>query len=220
LFAVFDSYDEALHPIYRALFNRNEEIRSSLGVDPSVHEVLLVRSLQLKPRWRGTGLGAQAIQTAASTLVTMGLVVANADLSPLPRRLAEPRVRQHRSLQGVLRLRADQQEPLRPRGSRGVSSGQPLTSSRRRSSRTDGKPLFGPLLLAAPVSLGAAQITPRPRHNPHNQHRILRDAGKTAKLGRGNAKSPRLSRSANRGTAHIPPDRKSLTRLPMLSESL
>jgi len=80
LFAVFDSYDEALHQIYRALFNKNEELRSSLGMDPFVHEVLFVRSLQLKPRWQGTGLGAQAIQTAASTLVTMGLVVANADL--------------------------------------------------------------------------------------------------------------------------------------------
>jgi hypothetical protein len=45
-----------------------------------VHEVLVVRSLQWRPRWQGTGLGAQAIQTAASTLVTMGLVVANADL--------------------------------------------------------------------------------------------------------------------------------------------
>jgi len=80
LFAVFDSYDEALHQIYRALFNRNEEIRSSLGMDPYVHEVLFVRSLHLKPRWQDTGLAAQAIQTAASTLVTMGLVVANADL--------------------------------------------------------------------------------------------------------------------------------------------
>jgi GNAT superfamily N-acetyltransferase len=80
LFAVFDSYDEALHQIYLALFNRNEEIRCSLSMDPFVHEVLLIRSLQLKPRWRGTGLGAQAIQTAASSLVMMGLVVANADL--------------------------------------------------------------------------------------------------------------------------------------------
>ena len=35
----------------------------------------------MKPRWQSTGLAAQAIQTAASTLVTMGLVVANADLS-------------------------------------------------------------------------------------------------------------------------------------------
>jgi len=81
LFAVFDSYDEALHEIYRALFNKNEEIRSTLGLDPFVHEVLIVRSLHLKPRWQGSGLAAQAIQTAASTLVTMGLVVANADLS-------------------------------------------------------------------------------------------------------------------------------------------
>lgn len=80
LFAVFDSYNEALHQIYRALFNKNEEIRSSLGMDPFVHEVLFIRSLHLKPRWQGTGLGAQAIQTAASTLVTMGLVVANTDL--------------------------------------------------------------------------------------------------------------------------------------------
>jgi GNAT superfamily N-acetyltransferase len=80
LFVVFDSYDEALHQIYRALFNKNEEMRSSLGMDPFVHEVLFIRSLQLKPCWQGTGLGAQAIQTAASTLVTMGLVVANADL--------------------------------------------------------------------------------------------------------------------------------------------
>jgi len=32
------------------------------------------------PCWRGTALGAQAVQTAASTLVTMGLVVASADL--------------------------------------------------------------------------------------------------------------------------------------------
>jgi len=81
LFAVFDSYDEALHQVYRALFNKNEEIRSNLGMDPFVHEVLFVRALQLKPRWQSTGLAAQAIQTAASTLVTMGLVVANADLS-------------------------------------------------------------------------------------------------------------------------------------------
>jgi len=80
LFAVFDSYDEALHRIYCALFNRDEEIRSSLGMDPFVHEVLVVRSLRLKPRWRGSSRGAQAIQTAASTLVTMGLEVANADL--------------------------------------------------------------------------------------------------------------------------------------------
>jgi len=80
LFAVFDSYDQALHEIYRSLFNRDEEIRSSLGMDPFVHEVLFVRSLKLKPRWQGSSLGAQAIQTAASTLVTMGLVVANADL--------------------------------------------------------------------------------------------------------------------------------------------
>jgi len=80
LFAVFDSYDEALHRIYCALFNRDEEIRSSLGMDPFVHEVLFVRSLKLKPRWQGSSLGAQAIQTAASTLVTMGLVVANSDL--------------------------------------------------------------------------------------------------------------------------------------------
>jgi GNAT superfamily N-acetyltransferase len=80
LFAVFDSYDEALHQIYRALFNQNEEIRSSLGMDPFVHEVLFVRSLEVKSRWQGTSLAAQAIQTAASTLVTMGLVVANADL--------------------------------------------------------------------------------------------------------------------------------------------
>ena len=80
LFAIFDSYDETLHQIYRALFNKNEEMRSSLGMDPFVHEVLFIRSLQLKPRWQGTGLGAQAIQTAASTLVTMGLVVADADL--------------------------------------------------------------------------------------------------------------------------------------------
>jgi|GEM_PF-5813198 len=80
LFAVFDSYDEALHQIYHALFNRNEQIRSSLGMNPFVHEVLLVRSLRMKPRWQGINLGAQAIQTAASTLVTMGLVVADADL--------------------------------------------------------------------------------------------------------------------------------------------
>jgi len=80
LFAVFDSYDQALHEIYHSLFNRDEEIRSSLGMDPFVHEVLFVRSLKLKPRWQGSSLGAQAIQTAASTLVTMGLVVANADL--------------------------------------------------------------------------------------------------------------------------------------------
>ncbi len=81
LFAVFDSYNEDLHQIYRALFDKNEEIRPSLGLDPFVHEVLFVRDLQLDPRWQGTSLGAQAIQTAASTLVTMGLVVANADLS-------------------------------------------------------------------------------------------------------------------------------------------
>ena len=80
LFAIFDSYNEDLHQIYRALFDKNEGIRSSLGMDPSVHELLFVRSLQLKPRWQGNGLGAQAIQTAASTLVTMGLVVANAEL--------------------------------------------------------------------------------------------------------------------------------------------
>lgn len=80
LFAVFDSYDDALHRIYSALFNRDEEIRSSLGMDPIVHELLVVRSLCLKPRWQRTSLAAQAVQTASSTLVTTGLVVANADL--------------------------------------------------------------------------------------------------------------------------------------------
>jgi hypothetical protein len=80
LLAVFDSYDETLHQTHRALFNKNEEIKSSLGMDPFVHEVLFVRSLELKPRWQGTSLAAQAIQTAASTLVTMGLVVASANL--------------------------------------------------------------------------------------------------------------------------------------------
>ena len=63
LFAVFDSYDEALHQIYRALFNENEEIRPSLGMDHFVHEVLFIRALQLKPRWQGTGLAAQANRT-------------------------------------------------------------------------------------------------------------------------------------------------------------
>jgi len=80
LYAVFDSYDEALLEVYRALFNKNEDLRPSLGMEPFDHEVLATRSLQLAPRWRGTGLGAQAVQTAASTLVTMGLIVASADL--------------------------------------------------------------------------------------------------------------------------------------------
>ena len=48
LFAVFDSYNEDPHQIYRALFDKNEEIRSSLGMDPFVHEFLFIRSLQLQ----------------------------------------------------------------------------------------------------------------------------------------------------------------------------
>jgi hypothetical protein len=66
LLAVFDSYDKTLHQTYRALFNKSEEIRSSLGMDPFVHEVLFVRSLELKPCWQGTSLAVQAIQSFAT----------------------------------------------------------------------------------------------------------------------------------------------------------
>lgn len=65
LYAVFDSYDEALLDVYRALFNKNEDLRSSLGMEPFDHEILVIRSLQLESRWQDTSLGTQAVQRSA-----------------------------------------------------------------------------------------------------------------------------------------------------------
>jgi GNAT superfamily N-acetyltransferase len=79
LFAVFDSYLQDLHDVYRALFDADEEIKPDLGIE-FAHEVLWVPSLTLVPRHQQTGLAAQVIQTAASALVTMGIVAADADL--------------------------------------------------------------------------------------------------------------------------------------------
>lgn len=114
LFAVFDSYNEDLHQIYRALFDKTEEIRPSLGLDPFVNELLFVRALQLDPRWQGTSLEAQAIQTAASTLVTMGLVAANADLGLSVDDWLNLAFVKIAGDVDFLRSRADQEEPNEP----------------------------------------------------------------------------------------------------------
>lgn len=80
LCAVFDS-TEALNQIYCALFDKREEVKADLDLEPFVHEVLYIHTLKLEPRYGNTSLGVQAIQTAASAFVTMGIVVADADLN-------------------------------------------------------------------------------------------------------------------------------------------
>jgi len=80
LATVFDSHSEALLEIYHALFDKSEEVEAELGLDPWAHEVLWVHTIKMEPRWKNSHLAAQAIHTAASTLVTMGLIVADADL--------------------------------------------------------------------------------------------------------------------------------------------
>ncbi len=79
LFKVFDSYDQDLHEVYCALFDKNEEIKTSLSFHPFVLEFLVIRNLTLAPRYQNTSLGSQVIETAARFLVTMGLVVAHGD---------------------------------------------------------------------------------------------------------------------------------------------
>jgi len=79
LFQVFDSYDQGLHEVFCALFDKNEEIKTSLPFDSFAHELLVIRNLTLAPRYQNTSLGSQVIETAARFLVTMGLVVAYDD---------------------------------------------------------------------------------------------------------------------------------------------